>query len=174
MIVAHIEATNTVAAHEAAVPLRKLIVAISDLLRGGTADLFVVQRAGSSGGEGGPVGRPKDKSHSLLQGAVAAAMEVLMGAPDMTRRAAAVYVANKAAKHGLKDHENKTISWTQVASWRDRAGGDLPGAASDVFKRIANSEPRDTDQAKKFADGILLAAALTGLATDKDSEEPHL
>jgi hypothetical protein len=164
VVVTRIEAINTVAAHESVMPLRKLMVSISDLLRGGKSVHFNVKKKRD--------GRPKDKSFALLQGAIAGAMQVLMSIPSkpMSPLDAAIYVADGAMKLGLRDQLNKRITAEQVTSWRYRAGGDLPLSASEVYDRIAKIQPKNKQEAQNLVSGILLAASTGGLATGKNSE----
>ena len=94
-----------------ALPLERLSLAMRDVLHGAKPELFTPRR---KDGEDGKPGAPANQSSTALQGALAAAVHILIRSGHK-RDASAAFVVGEAGKMGL------AIAKDDVLRWRDEA-----------------------------------------------------
>ena len=162
LVLGYIEAGLPEGDLQSVAPLRALVAALSDVLRGAKPPLF----------DGLPKtnGAPASKAFANAQGAIAATAELLIRA-GMPLREASRWVKGECKELGIGDKNKKEITAGQVASWRNRAGGDLPDAAQQVFDQIIATLPERIElmEAKKDAAAALRLVRDTGIAIRKKS-----
>ena len=157
LVLAYIEADLPEGDLQSVAPLRALVAALSDVLRGAKPPLFEDLPKTN--------GAPASKAFANAQGAIAATLELLIRA-KMPQGEASMWIARKCSELGIGDKKGYAITASQVASWRNRAGGDLADAAQQVFDQIVAIWPEciELKEAKNDAAAVLRSVRDTGIA----------
>jgi hypothetical protein len=128
-------------------PLNDLIAALSDTLYGGKFKLLHAKNLKK--------GAPKNQAKHLAQGAMAAAMDLLMFA-GVRKDDAAKFVADEAHRRAICDQRGQQVTAKQVAYWRSRAGDDLSSGATGLYRQIV---PQCKEQVEAAAEAEKRAVA---------------
>jgi integrase len=161
-VVAYFDSSADISIRDLMRPLHALIHALSDSLRGGQPALLRPRRRGT--------GPPKDQSFSSIQGAVAAALEIMVRA-GMQVDSAARLVTTMAHSHGIRDRNGQRLTAAQAINWRHRAGDDLAPTGTAAFKQIASLRVADQEQGKEYVREIIGGLVDGGLGADRDFSE---
>ena len=105
---------------------------------------------------------------SSAQGAIAGLADLLVSVGH-TPPEAAKWLAIECRTRGIGNKTRDAIEASQIESWRERKGSDLPENADRVFRAIATSDDAKMNrkQAEDYAKGVLNAVRDTQIAPKK-------